>query len=58
MSVLDDLRRRRDARRWQRWSENDPLDELGHRAGVVAKVAVGLFVAVIVLVVIGFLVAR
>lgn len=58
MSVLSDLKRRRDARRWQRWSEDDPLDELGRRAGVVAKVAVTLFVVVIVLVVVGLVVAR
>jgi hypothetical protein len=58
VSVLDDLKRRRDARRWQRWSENDPLDEFGRGAALVTKIAVGLFLAVIVLVVVGLVVAR
>jgi hypothetical protein len=58
VSVLDDLKRRRDARRWQRWSENDPLDDFGRRATVVARIAVALFLAVILLVVVGLVIAR
>ena len=58
MSVLDDLKRRRDARRWQRWTEVDPEDELERRAGFGAAVALGLFLAIIVLVVVGLVIAR
>ena len=58
MSILENLKRRRDARRWQRWTENDPLDDFGRRATVVARIAVALFLAVILLVVIGLVIAR
>ena len=58
MSILENLKRRRDARRWQRWTEYDPLDDFGRRATVVARIAVALFLAVILLVVIGLVIAR
>jgi len=49
--ILESVKQRRAARRWQRWYENDPLEELGQRArwGVVAFFAiVVLFVVAVV----------
>jgi uncharacterized protein (DUF2062 family) len=42
--IIEAVRQRRNARRWQRWSENDPLDDLAHRSRVGLGVAAGLFV--------------
>jgi hypothetical protein len=58
MGVVQALRERRLARRWQRWTEVDPLDDYARRFGVGAAVALAVFVAVIVLVVVGLVVAR
>ncbi len=46
------------ARRWQRWTEVDPDDDYTRAAGIGAALAVGLFLLVIGLVVVGFVVAR
>ena len=49
--IVESVKQRRAARRWQRWSENDPLEELGERARwgvVVVLVLVVLFVAAVV----------
>ena len=49
--IVESVKQRRAARRWQRWSENDPLEELGARSRwiVVALFAiVMLFVAAVV----------
>ena len=58
MRVVHELRERRRARRWQRWTEIDPLDDYARHFGVGAAVALGLFVGIIALVVIGLVVAR
>jgi hypothetical protein len=58
MGIVESLKQRRDARRWQRWSEVEPLEELSRRAGVGAGLAMAFFVLVIALVVVGFVVAR
>jgi hypothetical protein len=58
MRVVQDLRERRRARRWQRWTEVEPLDDYARTFGVGAAAALALFVALIVLVVVGLLVAR
>ena len=49
--IVKDLKQRRDARRWQRWSEVDPLDEAGKRARYSVAVFVGLFVLLVAAVV-------
>jgi len=49
--IVKDLKQRRDARRWQRWSEVDPLDEAGKRARYGVAVFVGLFVLLVAAVV-------
>jgi hypothetical protein len=58
MGVIADLRRRRDARRWQRWTEVEPEEELHRRAGVVTAIGVALFALLIAVVVVGLVAAR
>jgi cytochrome c-type biogenesis protein CcmH/NrfG len=45
--IVESVKQRRAARRWQRWSENDPLDEMGERA----RWGVIVFFAIVVLLV-------
>jgi hypothetical protein len=56
--VVQDLRERRRARRRQRWTEVEPLDDYARHFGIGAAAALGLFVALIALVRIGLVVAR
>jgi hypothetical protein len=58
MRVFTDIKQRREARRWQRWSEVDPEVELRRRARVLGWFAVTFLAGVIALVVIGLVVAR
>ena len=58
MGIVQDLRERRRARRWQRWTEVDPLDDYARRFAIGAGAALMLFVVVIALVVVGLVVAR
>jgi hypothetical protein len=58
MGVVQNLRERRRARRWQRWTEVEPLDDYAQRFGIGAAAALALFVVVIALVVVGLVVAR
>jgi hypothetical protein len=58
MGVVHDFRQRRRARRWQRWTEVEPLDDYARRFGIGAAAALALFVVVIALVVVGLVVAR
>jgi hypothetical protein len=58
VTVLRDPKQRREARRWQRWSEVEPLDDYARRFGIGAALAAALFGVVIVLVVVGLVVGR
>jgi hypothetical protein len=58
MGVVQDLRERRRARRWQRWTEVDPLDDFARAFGIGAAAALVFFVLIIGLVVVGLVVAR
>ena len=58
MGVVQDLRERRRARRWQRWTEVDPLDDYARPFGIGAAAALVLFVLIIALVVVGLVAAR
>jgi hypothetical protein len=58
MGIVHDLRERRRARRWQRWTEVEPLDDYARTFGIGAAAALTLFVVVIALVVVGLVVAR
>jgi hypothetical protein len=55
---VHEFRERRRARRWQRWTEVEPLDDYARRVGLGAALAGVLFVGVIVLVIVGLVVAR
>ena len=56
--ILDELRRRRAARRFQRWSEIEPEEDWARRAGIGAAVAFAFFLAVAALFVVGLVLAR
>ncbi len=58
MGVVGQLRQRRAARRWQRWTEVDPEDELARRAGIGVAFVLVFFGLLIVLVILGLVVAR
>jgi hypothetical protein len=58
MGVVQDLRERRRARRWQRWTEVEPLDDYARVFGIGAAAALVLFVLIMTLVVVGLVVAR
>jgi hypothetical protein len=58
MGVVQELRERRPARRWQRWSEVEPLGDYARRFGIGAAAALALFIVLIALVVVGLVVAR
>ena len=58
MGIVQTLRERRSARRWQRWTEVDPLDDYARRFGIAAAAVMALFLLVIALVVVGLVVAR
>ena len=58
MRIVDSYKERRRGRKWQRWTEVDPLDEYGRWAGIGTAVAVALLVLLLALVIVGFLVAR
>jgi hypothetical protein len=54
----DELKQRRLARRYQHWSEVDPLDDYARRAGYGLAIALGLFLLLAALVVVGLVFAR
>jgi hypothetical protein len=58
MGIVESFKQRRLARRWQRWSEVDPIDDLARWSGIGTAVAITFFVLVIALVVVGLVVAR
>ena len=56
--ILTELKQRRLARRWQHWSEVDPLDDYARRARFGAALAVAFFLLLVILVVVGLVLAR
>ena len=56
--IVSALKDRRLGRRWQRWSEVDPLDDYARRAGIAVALGFALFLLLLALVVVGFVVAR
>ena len=49
--IVEALKQRRNARRWQRWSEVDPLDEAATRSRFGVASFYGLFVLLVAAVV-------
>ena len=56
--ILTELKQRRLARRWQHWSEVDPLDDYARRAGFGVALAFVFFLLLATLLVVGLVVAR
>ena len=56
--ILSELKQRRLARRWQHWSEVDPLDDYARRAGFGVALAFVFFLLLATLLVVGLVVAR
>ncbi len=45
--IVDGLKQRRSARRWQRWTEVDPLEEAGSRSRIGVAIFFGLFLLLV-----------
>ena len=45
--IVEDFKQRRGARRWQRWTEVDPMEEFTQRSRIGVAVAFGLFVLLV-----------
>ena len=56
--ILAELKQRRLGRRWQHWSEVDPMDDYGRRARIGVALAFAFFLLLAALVVVGLVVAR
>ncbi len=58
MGIVHGIKQRRLARRYQRWTEVEPEDDYVRWAGIGVVTALGLFLLLIVLVVVGLVIAR
>ena len=58
MGAIDELKRRRAARRFQRWSEVEPEEDWASRSGIGTAIALAFFLLVGALFVVGLVVAR
>ena len=58
MGVLGELQNRRRARRWQRWTENDPEADYARRAGIGAAIGAIFLFGVFVMIVVGLVFLR
>jgi hypothetical protein len=56
--IINELKQRRNARRWQRWSEVDPLDDWTRRAKLGVVLPFLFFFLLLALLVVGLVVAR
>jgi hypothetical protein len=57
MGAIGDYRRRREAKRWQRWTEVEPEEDFARRAGIFTMIFVVFMLLVVVLVVVGLVLA-
>ena len=57
MGAVGDYRRRRQAKRWQRWTEVDPEEDFARRAGIFTMIFVVFMLLLVVLVVVGLVLA-
>jgi hypothetical protein len=57
MGAISDYRRRREAKRWQRWTEVEPEEDFARRAGIFTMIFVVFMVLVLVLIVVGVVLA-
>jgi hypothetical protein len=57
MRAVGEYRRRRQARRWQRWTEVEPEDDFVRRAGILTGIAIVFMLGLFVLIVVGLVLA-
>jgi hypothetical protein len=57
VGAIGDFRRRREAKRWQRWTEVDPEEDFARRAGIFTMIFVVFMLLLVVLVVVGLVLA-
>ena len=57
MGAVGEFRRRRQARRWQHWSEVDPEDDFLRRSRIVTVIAVVFMLLVFVMIALGLILA-
>jgi hypothetical protein len=57
VGAVGDYRRRRQAKRWQRWTEVDPEEDFARRAGIFTMIFVVFMLLLVVLVVVGLVLA-
>jgi hypothetical protein len=57
MGAIGDYRRRREAKRWQRWTEVAPEEDFERRAGIFTVIFVVFMLLLVVLVVVGLVLA-
>jgi hypothetical protein len=58
MGIVEGIKQRRLARRYRRWTEVEPEDDYVRWAGIGVVAALGLFLLLIVLVVVGLVIAH
>jgi hypothetical protein len=57
VGAIGGYRRRREAKRWQRWTEVDPEEDFARRAGIFTMIFVVFMLLLVVLVVVGLVLA-
>jgi hypothetical protein len=57
MGAIRDYRRRRAAKRWQRWTEVEPEEDFARRAGIFTMIFVVFMLLLLVLIVVGIVLA-
>jgi hypothetical protein len=57
MGAISDYRRRREAKRWQRWTEVEPEEDFARRAGIFTMIFVVFMLLLLALIVVGVVLA-
>ena len=57
MGAVGNYRRRRAAKRWQRWTEVEPQEDFARRAGIFTLIFVIFMLLLLVLIVVGIVLA-
>ena len=57
MGAISDYRRRREAKRWQHWTEVEPEEDFARRAGIFTMIFVVFMLLLLVLIVFGVVLA-
>jgi hypothetical protein len=57
MRAVGEYRRRRQARRWQRWTEVEPEEDFVRRASIITSIFVVLMLGLLALIIVGVVLA-